>query len=85
MAKKKDIKKRRRKIEVVVPRNCPFCKTNTEPDYKDVATLGKYMSDRAKILGKGRTGICAKHQRRISLAIKRARHLALLPYTPSLE
>jgi len=85
MAKKKDFKKRRRQIQIVVPRNCPFCKNKTEPDYKEVAVLEKYMSDRAKILGKARTGICAKHQRRISLAVKRARHLALLPYAPSLE
>ena len=85
MAKKKDIKKRRRQIEVVVPRYCPFCKGKVEPDYKESGVLEKYMNDRAKILNKSRTGICAKHQRRISLNIKRARHLALLPYTPSLD
>lgn len=85
MAKKKDTKKRRRIIEVVVPRNCPFCKAKTAPDYKDFDALAKYMSDRAKIQGKDRTGICAKHQRRISVAIKRARHLGLLPYVPSLD
>lgn len=68
-----------------VARNCPFCKTNTSPDYKDFGTLQKYMSDRAKVLGKDRTGICAKHQRRLSVAIKRARHLALLPYIPALK
>ena len=80
---KKDTKKRRRIIkEEAVPVNCPFCKTKTSPDYKDVATLAKYMSDRAKVLGKARTGICAKHQRRIGTAVKRARHLGLLPYTP---
>ena len=80
---KKDKKRRRRIIkEEVVPVNCPFCKGKTSPDYKDVETLSKYVSDRAKVLGKARTGICAKHQRRISVAIKRARHLGLLPYTP---
>lgn len=86
MAKKKDAKKRRRKIvEIVVPRNCPFCKDKKLPDYKDFETLTKYMNDRAKILGKARTGICSKHQRRISLAVKRARHLGLLPFSPSLD
>ncbi|KKR42987.1 MAG: 30S ribosomal protein S18 [Microgenomates group bacterium GW2011_GWC1_41_20] len=85
MAKKKDMKKRRRQIEIVVPRNCPFCKGKTEPDYKEIDTLLKYMNDRAKILSKSKTGICSKHQRRISLSIKRARHLALLPYIPSLD
>lgn len=84
MAKKKDIKKRRKIIEIAVPRNCPFCKGKTEPDYKEIDVLQKYLNDRAKIQGKSRTGICAKHQRRISLAIKRARHLALLPYTPKI-
>ena len=84
MSKKKDNKKRRRIIEIIVPRNCPFCKGETQPDYKDVDTLAKYMSDRAKVLGKSKTGICAKHQRRISLNIKRARHLGLLPYVPKI-
>jgi small subunit ribosomal protein S18 len=86
MAKKKDNKKRRRIIkEQPVPVNCPFCKNKTVPDYKDVDTLAKYMSDRAKLLGKDRTGLCAKHQRRLSQAIKRARHLGLLPYIPALR
>jgi small subunit ribosomal protein S18 len=84
MAKKKDAKKRRRIIEVVVPRNCPFCKAKSTPDYKDIDTLSKYLNDRAKIQGKSRTGICAKHQRRMGTAIKRARHLGLLPYTPQI-
>ena len=85
MAKKKDNKKRRRVLkEEPVARNCPFCKNKTSPDYKDIGTLEKFVSDRAKILGKDRTGICAKHQRRMSVAIQRARHLALLPYTPQI-
>jgi small subunit ribosomal protein S18 len=85
MAKKKD-NKRRRKVEIeIAPRNCPFCKTDTEPDYKEYSVLAKYLTDRAKMFGKSRTGLCAKHQRRVSIAVKRARHLALLPYTPSLK
>lgn len=85
MAKKKDLKKRRRIIkEEAVPVNCPFCKSKNCPDYKDSDTLAKYMSDRAKVLGKARTGICAKHQRRISVAVKRARHLGLLPFVPQI-
>lgn len=81
MAKKQ--KKRFNKIEEKVPKNCPFCKNKVDPSYKDYENLGKYLSDRAKILGKDRTGICAKHQKRLAIAIKRARHLALLPYVPS--
>jgi len=81
MAKQK--KKRFNKVEEKVPRNCPFCKANTNPDYKDYEALAKYLSDRAKLLGKDRTGICSKHQKRVAISIKRARHLALLPYVPS--
>ena len=82
---KKDTKKRRRILkEAPVALNCPFCKNKVTPDYKDVGTLEKYVSDRAKILGKDRTGICSKHQRRMSVAIQRARHLGLLPYTPKI-
>jgi small subunit ribosomal protein S18 len=83
---KKDTKKRRRIIkDEPVPVNCPFCKSGVAPDYKDSDSLSNYLSDRAKLQGKDRTGLCAKHQRRASLAIKRARHLALLPYIPSLK
>jgi small subunit ribosomal protein S18 len=51
-------------------------------DYKDVARLRRFLSDRARIEPRRKTGVCAKHQRRLSVAIKRARHLALLPFTP---
>jgi small subunit ribosomal protein S18 len=84
MAKKKDNKKRRKVVFVAVKRNCPFCKAKTDPDYKDIGTLQKYMSDRAKLLGKDHTGLCAKHQRHLSVAMKRARHLALLPFVPTI-
>ena len=61
---------------------CQFCVDKIEHiDYKDTAKLRKYMSDRAKILPRRMTGTCAMHQRQLTEAIKRARHLALLPYT----
>lgn len=85
MAKKEKNKRRRILKEAPVARNCPFDKNGTEPDYKDVDYLVKFLNDRAKILGKDRTGICAKHQRRLSIAIKRARHLGMLPYIPTLK
>lgn len=86
MAKKKAFKKRLTNKDLEpVPRNCPFDKNGTAPDYKDIDALQKYVSDRAKILGKDRTGICSKHQRQISTAIKRARHLGLLPYIPTIR
>ena len=60
---------------------CVFCSEKAKPiDYKDVATLRKYISEIGKILPRRITGTCAKHQRAITLAVKRARHVALLPY-----
>ena len=49
-------------------------------DYKDVPLLRKYISERGKILGRARSGICATHQRQVTRGIKRARYLALLPF-----
>ena len=67
--------RRRRKV-------CVFCGEKAKPiDYKDVATLKKYISERGKILPRRITGNSAKHQRELTVAVKRARHLALLPYT----
>ena len=60
---------------------CQFCVENlTEIDYKETARLRKYISERAKILPKRVTGTCAKHQRDLAVAIKRARTMALLSY-----
>ena len=60
---------------------CHFCVDRVEViDYKDVARLRKFISERAKILPRRVTGTCAKHQRELTVAIKRARTLALLPY-----
>lgn len=60
---------------------CAFCldKAN-QIDYKDIAKLKRYMSERSKIVPRRVTGTCARHQRQLTIAIKRARHLALLPY-----
>ena len=68
---------------IVKPKVCHFCVDKVAIDYKDVPRLRKYISDRGKIEPRRRTGVCAKHQRRLALAIKRARYLALLPYTPA--
>jgi len=59
---------------------CRFCREKIVVDYKDVATLMKLCSPQGKILARRKTGNCAMHQREVSLAIKRARYLALLPY-----
>jgi small subunit ribosomal protein S18 len=61
---------------------CAFCVDKVEIiDYKDPSKLRRYLSDRGKMEPRRKTGTCAKHQRRLSIALKRARHLALLPYT----
>jgi small subunit ribosomal protein S18 len=62
-------------------RVCSFCRDKIENiDYKAPALLKPYISDRGKIAPRRKSGACAKHQRRLAIAIKRARHLALLPY-----
>lgn len=61
---------------------CPFCVDKVEEiDYKDVAKLRKFITERGKILPRRITGTCAKHQRQLTIAIKRARNVALLPFT----
>jgi len=64
-------------------RVCLFCRDKIEDiDYKDPVLLRPYISDRGKTAPRRKSGTCAKHQRRLAVAIKRARHLALLPYVP---
>jgi small subunit ribosomal protein S18 len=61
---------------------CAFCVDHViEIDYKDVSRLHRYLSDRGKIEPRRKTGTCARHQRRLGVALKNARHMALLPYT----
>ncbi len=73
-----------KKRKIRVPRNCSYCKEGTNPSFKDVASMSKYMSERGRILGKDRTGVCAKHQRKLAREVKRARHMALLPFVAGL-
>lgn len=66
--------RRRRKV-------CQFCvEKATTIDYKDTARLRKYITERGKIMPRRMSGVCAKHQRELAIAIKRARIVALLPY-----
>ena len=61
---------------------CAFCVDKVEViDYKDISRLRRFISERAKILPRRVTGTCARHQRELTVAIKRARYLSLLPYT----
>ena len=69
------IRKPKRKV-------CAYCADkNLVIDYKQVDKLKKYVSEKGKILPRRVTGLCAKHQRELTIAIKRARHIALLPFT----
>lgn len=64
------------------PRVCPFCSQKVKYiDYKAGDQLRRYLTDKGKIKARRKIGTCAKHQRRLALAIKRARHVALLPFT----
>jgi small subunit ribosomal protein S18 len=61
---------------------CAFCVDKvTDIDYKEISKIRKFVSERGKILPRRISGNCAKHQRQLTIAIKRARHIALLPYT----
>ena len=73
---KRRTNRRRKKV-------CVFCadKNHTGIDYKDVNKLKRYISERGKILPRRITGNCAKHQRALTVSVKRARHITLMPYT----
>lgn len=62
------------------PQNCFFCKQKTVPDYKDIETLAHYLSERGRVIARIDSGLCQKHQKETTIAIKRARYLALLPF-----
>ncbi len=79
MAKKKRII--RKSVKTNAPKKCYFCAEKKEPTFEDTATLSRFMTDRAKIISRLRSGLCAKHQKRVTLGVKHARHLGLLPFT----
>ncbi len=67
--------------EQIFPTKCRYCAKNAAPaDYKDVNVLHKFVSNQGKMYDRKRTGACAKHQRRLANAVKRARFLALIKY-----
>jgi small subunit ribosomal protein S18 len=63
---------------------CGLCREKKEPHYKEVALLSSFVTERGKVLAKERSGLCAKHQRKITLEVKRARHIGLLPFVSGL-
>ena len=67
-------------------KTCPFCETRVRfIDYKDDRTLGRFITDHGKILPSRLSGVCSRHQRQLSTAIKRARYLALIPYIRGMQ
>ena len=78
MAKKKQLRPKRR--IAAAPKKCAFCEDKKEPWFSDVEPLQRQLTERGKITGRSRNGLCAKHQRRMNTAVKYARQLALLPY-----
>ncbi len=79
MAERNGDRNVRRKIK---KKTCQFCVDKIMYiDYKDVARLRRFLSERAKIVPRRVSGNCAKHQRQLTIAIKRARHVALLPFS----
>lgn len=78
MKKKGKFQRPRRRIEV--PKKCFFCEERKAPSFLDAENLRKFLTERGKIIGRSRNGLCAKHHRHLTIAIKHARHLALLPF-----
>jgi len=72
---------RKPKRAKVQKKDCYFTTSNTTPDYKDVLILKRFLSERGKILSSSISGISSKHQRKLATEVKKARYMALLPYT----
>ncbi len=68
--------------EVKSKKTCFFCQNKANPAYTDLVILRRFVTDRAKILPKMRSGVCSRHQRMVAKNVKYARHLALLPFVP---
>lgn len=68
---------------VKTKRICFFCQNKSNPSYVDLVNLRRFLTDRAKIVPKERSGVCSKHQRKVAKNIKYARHLGLLPFVPN--
>ena len=80
----KTVEKRRRrggrKRRIVTPEKCMLCEAGVNVDYKDIYRLKRFTSRRGRMIPRSRSGLCSRHQRQVSVSIKRARQMALLPY-----
>jgi len=73
-----------KKKKITSQKKCFFCQGGVIPDYKEPEVLRRFISERGKIISRTRSGVCAKHQRRLAGEIKKARYLALLPFVARL-
>ncbi|MCL6096071.1 MAG: 30S ribosomal protein S18 [Patescibacteria group bacterium] len=73
-------KPKRRIQKTNVPKKCYFCDEKKEPTFADTAVLQRFITERGKIIPRSRSGLCSKHQKALGIAVKHARHLALLPF-----
>ena len=80
---KKKIIRKRRMADIV--HECAFCKEKKVPDFLEYETLRKFTTERGKIFSRSRSGVCSKHQRKLTTAIKRARILAFMPFIVKAE
>ena len=78
MAKTRGPKRRIQKTNA--PKNCYFCDEKKEPTFADMAVLQRFITERGKIVPRSRSGLCSKHQKALTIVVKHARHLALLPF-----
>ena len=81
MPKSKGIRKPKRLK--TAPKNCYFCDENKLPSFKNAGDLGKFTTERGKIISRARTGVCSIHQNDLAKNIKYARHLAIMPFVAS--
>ncbi len=70
-----------REFRPIRKKYCGFCKDSLEPDFKDSVSLRRFVTDRGKIVARVKSGVCFKHQKNLSNAIKKSRYMALLPFS----
>ncbi len=72
--------KKHSKKPIKVNKKCFFCESEVVPHYTETTVLGKYLSERGKLVARSKTGLCGSHQRKVEVSVKKARFMALLPF-----
>lgn len=70
----------RKRVVRPLNKTCPFCDAKLTPDYKDPRMMKSYMTEKGKLLSRLRSGLCLTHQRALTIGVKKARFMSLLPY-----